>query len=105
GRVLPQAPRFRLARRVAIHAGSRESYVDWRSDYESLRYEVIEIPEHIRVGIARYLRAASLGRTASPCSPAVSSDQTHRRARTLGWAWSLKRSLPASSGAARRWRP
>jgi glutathione synthase/RimK-type ligase-like ATP-grasp enzyme len=49
---------------VAIHAGSSESYVDWRSDYPSLRYEVIETPEHIRVGIARYLRAASLAYSA-----------------------------------------
>jgi ATP-grasp ribosomal peptide maturase len=49
---------------VAIHAGSSESYVDWRSDYDSLRYEVIETPEHIRTGIARYLRAASLAYSA-----------------------------------------
>jgi hypothetical protein len=49
---------------VAIHAGSSESYVDWRSDYASLRYEVIETPEHIRTGIARYLRAASLAYSA-----------------------------------------
>jgi ATP-grasp ribosomal peptide maturase len=49
---------------VAIHAGSSESSVDWRSDYASLRYEVIETPEHIRAGIARYLRAASLAYSA-----------------------------------------
>lgn len=49
---------------VAIHAGSIESYVDWRSDYPSLRYEVIETPDHIRAGIARYLRAASLAYSA-----------------------------------------
>lgn len=49
---------------VAIHAGSNESYVDWRSDYTSLRYEVIKIPQHIRAGIARYLRAASLAYSA-----------------------------------------
>ncbi|MGH7744416.1 MAG: MvdC/MvdD family ATP grasp protein [Candidatus Dormibacteria bacterium] len=49
---------------VAIHAGSSESYVDWRSDYASLRYEVIETPGHIRAGIARYLCAASLAYSA-----------------------------------------
>ncbi|MGH3896933.1 MAG: hypothetical protein ACRDTA_01515 [Pseudonocardiaceae bacterium] len=38
--------------------------MDWRSDYESLRYEVIETPEHIRAGITRYLRAASLAYSA-----------------------------------------
>ncbi|MGH3621258.1 MAG: hypothetical protein ACRDQ5_05625 [Sciscionella sp.] len=45
---------------VAIHAGSDESYVDWRRDYDALRYEVIEVPERIRAGIARYLDAAGL---------------------------------------------
>ncbi|MGH3767078.1 MAG: hypothetical protein ACRDTX_18305 [Pseudonocardiaceae bacterium] len=49
---------------VAIHAGSSESYVDWRSDYAALRYEVIETPDHIRAGIARYLHAASLAYSA-----------------------------------------
>ncbi|MGH3695970.1 MAG: MvdC/MvdD family ATP grasp protein [Pseudonocardiaceae bacterium] len=49
---------------VAIHAGSSESYVDWRSDYASLRYEVIETPDHIRAGIARYLHAAALAYSA-----------------------------------------
>ncbi|MGH3852514.1 MAG: MvdC/MvdD family ATP grasp protein [Pseudonocardiaceae bacterium] len=49
---------------VAIHAGSSESYVDWRSDYAALRYEVIKTPEHIRAGIARYLRAAALAYSA-----------------------------------------
>ncbi|MFY9808268.1 MAG: hypothetical protein WAK86_13505 [Pseudonocardiaceae bacterium] len=38
--------------------------MDWRSDYPSLRYEVIDTPEHICVGIAHYLRAASLAYSA-----------------------------------------
>jgi hypothetical protein len=38
--------------------------VDWRSDYESLRYEVIEPPGHIRAGIVRYLQASSLAYSA-----------------------------------------
>jgi hypothetical protein len=36
---------------VAIHAGSQESYVDWRSDYPSLSYEVTELPEQVTASL------------------------------------------------------
>lgn len=36
---------------VAIHAGSESSYVDWRSDYPALSYEVVELPAAV-VGVA-----------------------------------------------------
>lgn len=45
---------------VAIHAGSDQAYVDWRADYDSLRYEVIDVPDHVRAGIFRYLDIAGL---------------------------------------------
>lgn len=45
---------------VAIHADSDRAYVDWRADYDSLRYEVIDVPDHIRAGIFRYLDIAGL---------------------------------------------
>ncbi|WP_370950124.1 MvdC/MvdD family ATP grasp protein [Amycolatopsis sp. cg5] len=45
---------------VAIHAGSEKAQVDWRSDYDALTYEVIDVPSHVRAGIARYLDAAGL---------------------------------------------
>lgn len=45
---------------VAIHAGSENARVDWRSDYDALRYEVIGVPDHVRAGITRYLDAAGL---------------------------------------------
>lgn len=32
---------------VAIHAGSEEARIDWRSDYPSLSYEVIELPRRV----------------------------------------------------------
>lgn len=38
---------------VAIHAGSDSARVDWRSDYEALSYEVIDLP----VGVADSLRS------------------------------------------------
>ncbi|MGH3903502.1 MAG: hypothetical protein ACRDTE_04835 [Pseudonocardiaceae bacterium] len=45
---------------VAIHADSDQAYVDWRADYDSLRYEVIDVPDHVRAGIFRYLDIAGL---------------------------------------------
>uniref|UniRef100_UPI003F499654 hypothetical protein n=1 Tax=Amycolatopsis sp. CA-096443 TaxID=3239919 RepID=UPI003F499654 len=45
---------------VAIHAGSKKAQVDWRQDYDSLSYEVIDVPHRVRTGIARYLDAAGL---------------------------------------------
>lgn len=45
---------------VAIHADSDEAYVDWRADYDSLRYEVIGVPDHVRAGILCYLDIAGL---------------------------------------------
>ena len=45
---------------VAIHAGSERAHVDWRSDYDALTYDVIDVPEQVRLGIARYMNAAQL---------------------------------------------
>lgn len=45
---------------VAIHASSEKARVDWRSDYDALTYEVIDVPDQVRAGIARYLEAAGL---------------------------------------------
>ncbi|MFC3453358.1 hypothetical protein [Amycolatopsis speibonae] len=45
---------------VAIHAGSEKAQVDWRTDYDALGYEVIEVPDRVRAGIARYLELAGL---------------------------------------------
>jgi glutathione synthase/RimK-type ligase-like ATP-grasp enzyme len=36
---------------VAIHAGSPSSYVDWRSDYPALSYEVVGLPPAVTSGL------------------------------------------------------
>jgi len=36
---------------VAVHAGSPEAEVDWRSRYDDLRYEVCETPGEVRCGV------------------------------------------------------
>lgn len=45
---------------VSIYAESDAAYVDWRSDYDNLRYEVISTPDHIRQSVLTYMTDASL---------------------------------------------
>ena len=40
---------------VAIHPGSPAAQVDWRSDYDSLTYEVIDCPEPVTHGVRRFM--------------------------------------------------
>jgi ATP-grasp ribosomal peptide maturase len=44
----------------AIHANSTDSYIDWRSDYDSLSYEVCDLPEPVAVGIVALMHAMDL---------------------------------------------
>lgn len=41
---------------VAIHSTSQAGRIDWRSDYNSLRYTETPVPDAIRNSIGRYLR-------------------------------------------------
>lgn len=45
---------------VAIHAGSPEGQVDWRRDYDSHAYQVIDVPEGVRAGIDALMRRLGL---------------------------------------------
>jgi glutathione synthase/RimK-type ligase-like ATP-grasp enzyme len=45
---------------AVIHAGSVESYVDWRADYSSLSYEPIATPEPVAKAVNAYLRRFGL---------------------------------------------
>ena len=45
---------------VAIHAGSDRAYVDWRSDYDALRYESIDTPCDVRYSIKTLLELLGL---------------------------------------------
>lgn len=45
---------------VAIHAASEAARIDWRCDYPSLRYEVIECPAYVASGIQRFMTALGL---------------------------------------------
>lgn len=45
---------------VAIHAGSASGYVDWRTDYDNLRYELIEPPEPVAAGVRKLMKDMGL---------------------------------------------
>ncbi len=45
---------------AAIHAGSAASYVDWRSDYDALSYELIDPPPDIVTGVRSLMAAFGL---------------------------------------------
>ncbi|WP_150240335.1 ATP-grasp ribosomal peptide maturase [Nocardiopsis quinghaiensis] len=40
---------------VAIRTASEAAYIDWRSDYASHEYEVVEPPPEVREGLRRYM--------------------------------------------------
>ncbi|MGH4014649.1 MAG: hypothetical protein ACRDSL_12135 [Pseudonocardiaceae bacterium] len=50
----------RRAFAVTIHADSDRAYVDWRSDYDSLKYCAIDPPSRVVAAAARFLRSLSL---------------------------------------------
>jgi len=45
---------------TVIHAGSEKSYLDWRADYPSLRYEPVATPEPVAATVAAYLQRFGL---------------------------------------------
>jgi ATP-grasp ribosomal peptide maturase len=45
---------------VAIHAGSVRSHIDWRSDYRSLKYHIIDPPDKVVASTAQFLRRLGL---------------------------------------------
>lgn len=57
---------------VAIHAGSEAARIDWRTDYPSLRYSVIELPPAVEKGVRAYL--AAFGMTFGTFDFAVTPD-------------------------------
>ncbi len=50
-------PRF-LA--VRIDTGSGRARTDWRSDYDSLTYQIIDIPSETKAAVASYMKLAGL---------------------------------------------
>lgn len=91
---------------VAIHAGSRASYEDWRADFASLTYHVIDLPDAVAKGLRGFMAELGLLYAAfdlvigpdpqNPgddlvslleCNPGASTDSSR--------AWPVSRSPPA----------
>lgn len=45
---------------VAIHASSQQGHIDWRSDYESLKYRLVDPPCEVTAAAVRFLRHLGL---------------------------------------------
>ncbi|MGH3854550.1 MAG: ATP-grasp ribosomal peptide maturase [Pseudonocardiaceae bacterium] len=45
---------------AAIRAGTAESYVDWRADYDGSSYELVEPPADVLTGVRELMRALDL---------------------------------------------
>lgn len=45
---------------VRIDAGSERAVVDWRSDYDSLTYEIIDLPPGTMAGVSAYMKMSGL---------------------------------------------
>lgn len=43
-----------------IHAGTEETRIDWRRDSSALSYAVTDVPDEVRAGVLRYLKAFGL---------------------------------------------
>lgn len=73
---------------VAIHAGSEKAQLDWRADYGALRYDVIDVPDRVRAGIARYLEVAGLAFSAFDFVIRPDGDWVALEANAIGaWGW------------------
>jgi ATP-grasp ribosomal peptide maturase len=45
---------------VRINAGSERAAIDWRSDYDSLSYEVVDLPPSVVAGVSAYMKMSGL---------------------------------------------
>lgn len=87
---------------VAIHAGSPAGRVDWRTDYDSHTYEVIDLPDHVRGGLVALHR--ELGLTYGACDIALDTqgDWVFFETNQVGeWGWLAEEcGIPAASALA-----
>jgi glutathione synthase/RimK-type ligase-like ATP-grasp enzyme len=84
---------------VAIEAATEEARIDWRSDYESLSYETIEVPMEVKAGIKKYLDRFGLLFAALDFSVDLDDTWWFLEANPNGlWAWLQERTgLPIAS--------
>ncbi|MGH3911899.1 MAG: MvdC/MvdD family ATP grasp protein [Pseudonocardiaceae bacterium] len=73
---------------VAIRARTEMARVDWRRDYDSLDYEVVELPEEVAAGLRAYLKVAGLGFAAFDLVRTTGGEHYFLEANANGeWGW------------------
>lgn len=73
---------------VAIRARTPAARVDWRRDYGSLDYEVVDLPEDVAVGLRAYLAATGLGFAAFDLVRTTAGEHYFLEANANGeWGW------------------
>ncbi|MFE5946918.1 ATP-grasp ribosomal peptide maturase [Streptomyces sp. NPDC056480] len=85
-----------------IDASSAESAIDWRSDYESLSYSVVEVPSKIRSRVGRMMGMLSLRFATMDFIVSPSGEWNFVDLNPNGqWGWIEKRTqMPISSALA-----
>lgn len=73
---------------VAIRARTPAARADWRRDYASLDYEIIEVPDDIAAGLRGYLKAADLAFAAFDLVRTTAGEHYFLEANPNGeWGW------------------
>lgn len=73
---------------VAIRARTQAARVDWRRDYDSLDYEVVEVPEEVAAGLRAYLKATGLAFAACDLVRTTAGEHYFLEANANGeWGW------------------
>lgn len=76
---------------AAIHSTSEPGHIDWRSDYASHHYEVVETPTEVREGLERYMDAFGLVHGAADFVVSPKGDWTLLEINPNGeWFWLAK---------------
>jgi len=73
---------------VAIRARTQATRVDWRRDYGSLDYEVVEVPKDVAAGLRAYLKATGLAFAAFGLVRTRADEHCFLEANATGeWGW------------------
>lgn len=73
---------------VAIRARTQAARVDWRRDYSSLDYEVVEVPEDVAAGLRSYLKTTGLAFAAFDLVRTTAGEHYFLEANANGeWGW------------------
>ncbi|QNP70462.1 hypothetical protein IAG44_14095 [Streptomyces roseirectus] len=73
---------------VRIDAGSEEARIDWRADYDALKYGTVETPPHVALGVAAYTARMGLEYAAFDFVVRPDHEWVFLEANPSGqWAW------------------